>query len=308
MSDTIEVVGNPEFVNVYQIKTTDPVLGGPDGIANLQAKQLAERDAYLKIRTDEVEAARGEYGSLPDRLENYDTFDPAAQNALWGAACAALAAAGLANREALKTIRQRIQMGAAFITNRGVISGCVVSRSESAVRNISLSAGSIFMNGRMMPVTGQTNSALVPSNPGDVAKSCYAYLFIDANGVVQFTTTEFGMSVPSDGLPLYLITVPAGNTEANDPYLASVTFSDIRRIESGYPIYFSSLAHTPIALPYDMGGSDYIVMIEVLDSKGGWSQRSAVYDGEKASNGFKIFVEGSWDSVSARWAAIRLSL
>ena len=33
---------------VYQLETSDPVMGGPDGIDNLQAKQLANRTLYLK--------------------------------------------------------------------------------------------------------------------------------------------------------------------------------------------------------------------------------------------------------------------
>jgi hypothetical protein len=33
---------------IYQLETTDPVLGGAEGVDNLQAKQLANRTAYLK--------------------------------------------------------------------------------------------------------------------------------------------------------------------------------------------------------------------------------------------------------------------
>ncbi|MDQ7104220.1 hypothetical protein REA38_11730 [Serratia sp. MF2] len=33
---------------IYQLETTDPVLGGPDGISNRQATQLASRTVYLK--------------------------------------------------------------------------------------------------------------------------------------------------------------------------------------------------------------------------------------------------------------------
>lgn len=33
---------------VYQLETTDPVIGGEDGIDNLQAKQLANRTSFLK--------------------------------------------------------------------------------------------------------------------------------------------------------------------------------------------------------------------------------------------------------------------
>ena len=48
----------PEIVlfdaGVYQIETTDPVLGGPEGIANLQAKALANRTAFLKKQLDDI--------------------------------------------------------------------------------------------------------------------------------------------------------------------------------------------------------------------------------------------------------------
>lgn len=39
---------------IYQLETTDPVLGGPDGIDNLQAKQLANRTAFLKKKLDDI--------------------------------------------------------------------------------------------------------------------------------------------------------------------------------------------------------------------------------------------------------------
>ena len=37
---------------IYQLETSDPVLGGPEGIANQQAKQLASRTRWLKIKVD----------------------------------------------------------------------------------------------------------------------------------------------------------------------------------------------------------------------------------------------------------------
>ncbi|WP_448680591.1 glycine-rich domain-containing protein [Pseudomonas nicosulfuronedens] len=37
---------------IYQLETTDPVLGGPDGIDNLQAKQLANRTLWLKEQVE----------------------------------------------------------------------------------------------------------------------------------------------------------------------------------------------------------------------------------------------------------------
>lgn len=52
--------------DVYQIETTDAVLGGADGVINVQAKQLADRTAYLK---QEVEAA----GAVASNAENKAT-------------------------------------------------------------------------------------------------------------------------------------------------------------------------------------------------------------------------------------------
>ena len=39
---------------IYQIETTDPVVGGPDGISNTQARQLASRTAWLKAQVEQL--------------------------------------------------------------------------------------------------------------------------------------------------------------------------------------------------------------------------------------------------------------
>ncbi|AVG15073.1 hypothetical protein CFN79_03895 [Chromobacterium vaccinii] len=39
---------------IYQLETSDPVLAGPDGVDNLQGKQLANRTAYLKKQIDDL--------------------------------------------------------------------------------------------------------------------------------------------------------------------------------------------------------------------------------------------------------------
>lgn len=48
MADLIEL--EQWELGVYQLETEDPVLGGPEGIDNLQAKQLANRTKYLKAQ------------------------------------------------------------------------------------------------------------------------------------------------------------------------------------------------------------------------------------------------------------------
>jgi len=117
-----------------------------------------------------------------------------------------------------------------------------------------------------------------------------------------------GGSVPDGGLALYRFTVPAGNTEVNDAYLGSVTMTDVRRVEAGFPVQLKSIAYSSVALPFSMLDSNYEVVVEVMDYKGGWNQRTVVYPGEKAANGFKLFAEGSLDAVNVRWTALKLSL
>jgi hypothetical protein len=294
---------------IFQVETTTRWIGGSDGSANRQAKQLANRTKYLKESADEIQAARGGKENLNERLNQYDDFLPDNISALYAFTALGIDVAGLASRETQKTIRQRLQSGVTRITNRGVISGCTVSRSTGAVRNLSLAAGSFFMNGLEIACPAVTNGALVPANSDAAARICYAYIFINSAGAVQFATTAFGDPVPDGALALYRITVPAGNTGDTDPSLASVTLTDVRRVEAGYPVQVNSLAYASIALPYAMIDSEYAVILDLLDFKGGGNQRPAVYLGDKASNGFKIYVEeGSLDAVDVRWTAIKLNM
>ncbi|MDR5013498.1 hypothetical protein RF663_04445 [Aeromonas veronii] len=49
----------PSFdAGIYQIETTDPVLGGVNGIANVQAKGLANRTAFLKQQIDQLNSGQ----------------------------------------------------------------------------------------------------------------------------------------------------------------------------------------------------------------------------------------------------------
>lgn len=53
------VTETPSYdAGIYQIETTDPVLGGPNGIANVQAKGLANRTAFLKQQIDRLNSGQ----------------------------------------------------------------------------------------------------------------------------------------------------------------------------------------------------------------------------------------------------------
>ena len=54
MANITEELDNPQWAaGIYQLETTDPVLGGPNGIANRQAKELAARTQYLKKKQED---------------------------------------------------------------------------------------------------------------------------------------------------------------------------------------------------------------------------------------------------------------
>lgn len=288
---------------VYQIETSDPISGGPNGIDNLPHKHLAARTRYLKMITDEVIAARGGYPTLLEHLEIFDASSVDTVNAIIALSMEALGQAGLANRELDKLQHKRIQSGLVTIKNRGVISGCAVSRSGSANRNLAISAGACFVWGRVLPVLAEDAGASVPPNPGTTSQVCYAYLYVNTSGQIVFACTSLGEAIPDDGVGLCQLTVPAGNTDATDPALANVTLTDIRRMEPNYPTWFASAPHAPVALPYALLDSNYIINLDVVSLKGvPLLSGGDLYIGSRNVNGFNIYYNGIADSIQVRWS------
>jgi hypothetical protein len=246
------------------------VTGGPDGPDNVPPRQLAGRTQFLSVSEMVL-------GNL----------------------------AGMGVIESQKTIRQRIQEGSVLIYNRGVITGCTASKA-AANRRVVLAGGGVFAKGVEIPCGGDQNIGItVPSNTGQASLVYYGYLSVAANGILTFAMTDAGAVVPADGIPICRITVPAGNTASN---LDGVTLTDVRRYESAYPTLINSVSYTSVALPYSMIDTDYAVMLDVTGYSGGWNQRPSVYAGEKASNGFKVFADGTLDEAAVQWKAIKSKL
>lgn len=76
--------------NIYQLETSDPVMGGPDGIDNRQAKELGARTNYLKDQVDGINQDRTGYA-------------PKASPAFTGIPTAPTAAAGTNNAQIATT-------------------------------------------------------------------------------------------------------------------------------------------------------------------------------------------------------------
>jgi hypothetical protein len=245
------------------------ITGGPDGPDNVPPRQLARRTQFL--------------GALALILQD-------------------LGALGV--KENQKTIRQRMQEGSVIIYNRGVKSGCTASKTGSE-RKVVLAAGAIFAKGLEIPCADSQTGIAVPTNTGAASLVYYGYLTVGANYEMTFGITGAGAVVPDGGIPICCVTVPAGSTAAD---LSDVTLTDVRRYEAGYPTLVNSIPYTSVALPYNVLDTDYAALVDVTGYSGGWNQRPSVYAGEKASNGFKIFADGTLDEVIVQWKAIKLNL
>lgn len=69
---------------VYEIQTTDPVMGGPGGVDNMAAQNLANRTAYLKQHVDALEAGTTIPNGVAPLASPVFTGTPTAPNAANG--------------------------------------------------------------------------------------------------------------------------------------------------------------------------------------------------------------------------------
>lgn len=286
---------------IYQIETTDPVGGGPNGVINVPIKGLANRTKYLKQYADEVLESRGNYASLKARLDSLTPIDEANQNAVNAMLLEVINSAGLANKEVLKEHTQRKQTGVIVIDNKGVISGCVVSKSTTATRNLTCSLGTVFARGQILNFFGEQNGASVPANDSQQTQTCYVYLYIKPDESIDFAITQFGEKVPTGGIPLYLVSVPAGNNGQNDPNLATVTLTSVRRIEANFPKYYASPLYVNVVLPFVLPDANYAITLDLISVSGSGYQRGEIYPMDRNVNGFKIHYNGVADNLTIRW-------
>ena len=272
---------------IYLIEQTDPVVGGEDGIDNRPHQQLAARTQYLKAMLEQMGGT-------------VESFDPSMQESLFAGLKLGLDLAALGMKEHEQTRLTRFQEIKAVIKNRGIKSGVTLSKSSTATRNISCSDGVVFMGGREYPVANQENTASVASNTTDKAGTVIIYMFQTEAGIIDVAATTLNGPLPDGAIELARATVPAGNTEENDPYLESVTITDSARREPGWPNVQKSPATVSVALNRTLPDAEYLVNVEVVGSTGGRLQNGDVYAKDKLKNGFKLTMSGTADDVDVR--------
>ncbi|WP_300218400.1 hypothetical protein [Rhodoferax sp.] len=271
----------------------------------MQAKQLANRTAYLKIRADQVDAAALGFGSLQAKLASIEgqvaAVDVDMANTQVAALKYALTQAALAN-DSIKALRQHVQQeGEVTITNRGLVSGAGVA-PFGASRLLSIAAGVCFIGGRKYAVEAQ-NSLSVPLG-GAASAVCYGYLFLDASKFIRFYVSELGAAVPANGIKVCTLTVPAGNSDAA---LAGVTITQDARREPNYPISLGSPVQVGNSINA-LDNNEYRLDFDVVAAAGAPCPRESVSVVSRAANGFTVQLASAADDVVVRWRASALRL
>ena len=273
-------------------------------------KNFSNIDGRVVARENEINQARGGKGSLDERLDEM-TSDIGAtsvdmQNATAAALKFAIDQAALANYGVRALREQAQQEGVATILNRGVVSGCTASKSGTAARNLNISAGVCFANGRAYSVSDGTNAASVPSNTGSGSVTVYAYLYQDAGGLWRLAVTPIGSDLPDGTIKIYNVTIPANSTDATDPNLTNVTLTDVRRIEAQFPQLLNSPASASVVLQ-TLAANDYKLDFDVVSAVGAPCEAKCVMVSGRATNGFTVLLASAADNVVVRWKASKLN-
>ena len=192
-----------------------------------------------------------------------------------------------------------VRTGRATIINKGVISGCTATKAIDITRTVIIGSGSAFAEGMIFPII-QTN-VTVPENAFTSSKYCYIYL---SKTGTQWNPvcTALDATVPTGGVPLYKLTVPANNTIVTDQYIANVTVTDNRRLEPNAPNAFSNSPFVLTSLSPVVANTNYIVNYDIASYTGSALQLGDIYIADKATNGFKIYLNGIADNVVINWA------
>ena len=273
-------------------------------------ENFANIDGRVASRENEINQARGGKASLDQRLDEMESDIGATsvdmQNATAAALKFAIDQASLANYGVRALREQAQQEGVATILNRGIVSGCTASKSGTAARNLNISSGVCFANGRAYSVADGTNAASVPSNTGAGSVTVYAYLYQDAGGLWRLAVTPIGSDLPDGSIKIYNVTIPANSTDATDPNLTNVTLTDVRRIESQFPQLLNSPASTSVVLQ-TLSANDYRLDFDVVSAVGAPCESKGIVVSSRATNGFTVLLASAADNVVVRWKASKLN-
>lgn len=204
--------------------------------------------------------------------------------------------------------KQRLQQGTAYIYNKCVMEGCVVSKMTNSrylqvSRTGTFTAGDVskcHVDGRQVGVIDEQLVAMVPLGSGATNKDYYVYVDWDV-AASRYRLYLAPDALPTGKLGLYKATVPWSDQGMD---LTAVTLADIRRIESNNAfrttepfVLISNPGYTLFDAP------EYDVQLSIEEASD-FSRVGDLVVYEKAANGFKVKFTGNADNVKVRWTII----
>ncbi len=162
---------------VYQLETSDPVLGGPGGTSNKQAQALANRTAYLKKHMDDLEGGTTAAGKA-NKLTTART----------------IAVAGDVTGQASFDGSGNISITATY-KNSGVVAGTYRSVTVDAKGNVTAGSNPTTLSGYgitdALPATGTAAAAqkLATARTIALAGDVTGQANFDGSGNISITTT-----------------------------------------------------------------------------------------------------------------------
>lgn len=199
---------------IYQLEVTDPVAGGPSGIANAQAKALANRTAYLKAQVDALVAGT----TIPT------TVAPVNSPAFTGDPKAPTAAAGDDDTSIATTAFAQFSQGGSANVNVGGNANITLTASQWGAA-IVLLTGALTGNINVIFPTRSDRWLVVNATTGSFTVTCKT-----AAGTGVLITQGYGRDVYCDGANIKFVdtdfgtlTLPGGGSYLahGDPTLVS---------------------------------------------------------------------------------------
>ena len=216
MADLSE--SNEWTTGIYQLETSDPVLGGPEGIDNLQAKQLANRTRWLKDKTDSLSVSLAGKAGKATTLGGYGITDaftkPEATSAIQQA-IASLVASSPAALDTLKELADALGNDPNFATT---MTNALAGKAGKATTLGGYGITDALTKPETAAAIQQAIASLVASSPSalDTLKELADALGNDPNFATTMTNALAGKASKATTLAGYGIT---------DAYTKSVSYT-----------------------------------------------------------------------------------
>jgi len=209
---------NEWTTGIYQLETSDPVLGGPEGIDNLQAKQLANRTRWLKDKADSLSISLAGKAGKATTLGGYGITDaftkPEATSAIQQA-IASLVASSPAALDTLKELADALGNDPNFATT---MTNALAGKAGKATTLGGYGITDALTKPETAAAIQQAIASLVASSPSalDTLKELADALGNDPNFATTMTNALAGKASKATTLAGYGIT---------DAYTKSVSYT-----------------------------------------------------------------------------------